>query len=60
MNKLREIRKSKKMSQNELSQKSGVSRQTISRIESGKDQCMAHTLLKLARALGESVDIFLP
>lgn len=52
-----EARKRRGMSQEALSKKSGVSRATIARLESGEDfDVMASTLLKIAKALGTSVD----
>lgn len=59
-NKLKEIRTSKKVSQAELAEKSGVSRQTIIAIENGtRVSVTTNTLVKLAKALGCSVeDIF--
>lgn len=58
---IREIREQQKMSQEELAQKSGVSRTTISNLENNTDRTtMISTLQKIARALGVSVDqIFL-
>lgn len=61
MNKLKEIREMQHMTQDELSEKSGVTRQTISSIE--KDDSYNPTfgtLKKLSDALGRSIaDIFL-
>ena len=52
-----EARKRRGMSQDALSKKSGVSRATIARLESGEDfDVMASTLLKIAKALGTTVD----
>lgn len=52
-----EARKRRGLSQEALSKKSGVSRATIARLESGEDfDVMASTLLKIAKALGTSVD----
>lgn len=58
---IKEIRELKKMSQEELAQKSGVSRTTISNLENDTDRTtMISTLQKIARALGVTVDqIFL-
>jgi len=58
---LKEVREQKKMSQDELSEKSGVSRQTISAIENNDDyQAKTGTLYALANALETTVDkIFL-
>lgn len=55
--KIREKRKEKNMTQEELSAKSGVSRTTISGLENGTVRATSSkTLLKLARALGVTVD----
>ena len=58
--KLKEARNKRNMSQQELSDKSGVSRVTIALIESGKTQdVLASTILKLANALDMSAgDVF--
>lgn len=58
---LKAIRREKKMSQEELSAKSGVSRVIIGRLESDKDFVTTTTTLRaLAAALDVSVcDIFL-
>ena len=54
---IREKRLEKKMSQEELSKASGVSRTTISNIESGVDKIvLSSTLKKLADALDTTVD----
>lgn len=56
-NKVKEYREKKNMTQLDLSQKSGVSRVTISQIESGvKRNTSSRTLLKLAKALGTTID----
>lgn len=54
---LKPVRLAKCMTQEELSQKSGVARQIIVDLESGKDDVntTTGTLLKLANALGVSV-----
>ena len=55
--KIEEARKRMGMSQAELAQKSGVSRTTISGLESGRvKNTTAETLLKIARALDVQVD----
>lgn len=57
--KIRQTRESKKMSQEDLSDRSGVSRQTISSLENGKLQSVrTGTLENLAKALDVSVRIF--
>ena len=54
---IREKRKELKMSQEELAEKSGVSRVTISGLENGTVRATTSTtLLKLARALETTVD----
>lgn len=55
--KIKELREARKMSQEELSEKSGVSRGTISALENGSARnTTSKTLLKLAQALNTSVD----
>ena len=60
--KIRAFRLALKMSQEELAKKSGVSRTTISGLESGNIKVTTtETLQKIARALDKKVsDIFLP
>lgn len=60
--KIKEYRIKLKMSQDELSNKSGVSRATISGLENGTiTVTTTSTLIKIADALGKRVsDIFLP
>ena len=56
-NKLKEAREAMKMTQEELSEKSGVSRATISGLENGNERStMSKTLLALAKALETTVD----
>ena len=56
-NRIKEIRKSKGMTQEELSERSGVSRVMISLLETDQERTTTTTtLLKLARALGVTVD----
>lgn len=59
---IKEFREQKKMSQEELSKKSGVSRSIISELETGKRIITTtDTLIKISEALEKSVkDIFLP
>lgn len=55
-NMIREIRKRKKLSQEELAEKSGVSRTIISGLESGRQEVTTTaTLKKIADALEYSV-----
>lgn len=54
---VREFRESLKMTQEELAEKSGVSRGTISAMENGTSkETTTKTLVRIARALGTSVD----
>lgn len=59
--KVKYFREKKKMTQEELSEKSGVSRAIISRLESGEEVVTTtETLIKIASALDRKVgDIFL-
>jgi len=53
---LREIREEVGLTQEKLAEKSGVSRVTISLIESGRVNCVkTDTLIKLADSLGKSI-----
>lgn len=55
--KLRDYRKQKNMTQEELSKRSGVSRKTICDLESGMEKnATSKTLLRIANALGATVD----
>ena len=55
--KIKEVRDARKMTQEELAEKSGVSRGTISALENGSVRTTTtKTLFKLAKALGTSVD----
>lgn len=55
--KIKEVREAQKMTQEELSNKSGVSRGTISALENGSVRTTTtKTLVKLSLALGVSVD----
>lgn len=54
---IKEIREKQKMTQEQLEQKSGISRQTISAIENGRaENVMVGTLLAIANALGMTID----
>lgn len=56
-NKIRELRKERGMTQEELAQKSGLSRQTIISIENGSNEnALTGTLAAIAEALGTTVD----
>lgn len=59
---VKELRKEKKMSQEELSAKSNVSRTTISSLENNNSNTvMMSTLIKIANALDTTVEkLFLP
>ena len=55
--KIKALREAKKMSQEELSEKSGISRGTISALENGSARnTTSKTLLALAKALDTTVD----
>lgn len=55
--KIKELREAMKMTQEELAEKSGVSRGTISALENGIDRTTtSKTLIKLAQALDTTVD----
>lgn len=60
--KIKEVRKSLKMSQEELAEKSGISRGTIVALEAGTERVTTtKTLVALAAAMNVSIDqIFLP
>ncbi|MBP3851272.1 MAG: helix-turn-helix transcriptional regulator [Erysipelotrichaceae bacterium] len=61
MNKIKEIRESLNMTQEELASKSGVSRDILSRLENNKDVNLTkNTMISIAKALKSEVfDIFL-
>lgn len=55
--KIKELREAMKMTQEELAEKSGVSRGTISALENGIDRTTtSKTLVKLAQALDTTLD----
>ena len=56
INKVKQYRKAALMTQLQLAERSGVSRQTISDIETGKHDPTISVALLLARALGVKVD----
>jgi len=55
-NRIKELRKSKKMSQDELAKVCGVSRQTINAIENNKYDPSLMLAFQLAEELGATVD----
>jgi transcriptional regulator with XRE-family HTH domain len=55
VDRLRELRRLRALSQDELSALSGVGRATISRIETGETGARGRTLRRLASALGVDV-----
>ncbi|MEG0309119.1 MAG: helix-turn-helix transcriptional regulator [Clostridium sp.] len=60
-NKIQELRKSKKITQEELAQMCGVSRQTIISLENGKYNpsiLLAHKIAKIFNCIIEDVFIF--
>lgn len=54
--KLRKLREKKALSLTDLAEKSGVSRVTIHRVETGKQKPMPRTIRKLAAALQVNVE----
>jgi DNA-binding XRE family transcriptional regulator len=54
---LRELREKEGITQEELSLKSGVARDAISKIEAGKRNVTLETLINLASAMGKRVQI---
>ena len=56
VNRVKQYRKAARMTQSQLAESSGVSRQTISDIEIGKHEPTITVALLLARALGVKVD----
>jgi len=52
MNKLKRLRGDKLLTQNQLAEKAGISRDTMNQVERGRQQPTYLTLCKLARALG--------
>lgn len=54
--KIKEIRKSYKMSGNELARKLGMSQQQVSRYESGKSSMTIDTIILIANALEISIN----
>ena len=56
MNKIREYRKHRKWTQDELAKRLGVERSAVAKWESGKSQPQAARLVALAEVFGCSVD----
>ena len=54
--KIKEVRESIGMTQEELAEESGVSRGTISALENGNPITTSKTLVKLAKAMKVSID----
>lgn len=55
--KIKEMREAKSMTQEELAEKSGISRVTISGLENGTERnTMSKTLIKIAKALDVTID----
>lgn len=54
---IKDVREAQKMTQEELAEKSGVSRGTISALENGSERATStQTLLRIAKALNTSVE----
>ena len=60
INKIKEIRIKKKVSQMELSLRSNLSQSFIANLEKEKKQPSVHTLIKIANALEVNPQIFFP
>lgn len=56
MERLKELRKLRALSQQELAEAAGIGRATLSRIERGETGAHGRTLRRLAEALGVSVE----
>lgn len=56
MNNLRKIRKAKEMTQQQLAEKVGIKRESISNVESGKNNFCLPNAQKIANALGVTLD----
>ena len=56
MQRLKQLRKLRALSQQELAEASGVGRVTLSRIERGETGAHGRTLRRLAKALGVGVE----
>lgn len=54
--KIKELREKRNMTQEELAEKSGVSRTIISFLENGNPNTTSKTLVNIARALDVSID----
>lgn len=59
-NRIREIRKKQKVTQNELSKETKIAQSELSLIENGLKTCNVETAKKIARALGFSVEHIWP
>lgn len=53
---LKAIRTKKGLTINELAEKSGITRATISALENGRNSCLISTILNLAKALDVTAD----
>lgn len=56
---IRRFRKRDGMTQDQLAEKAGINQKQISKIESGRIQARLSTYLRIANALGVSIDHFL-
>ena len=56
---IRRFRKKEGMTQEQLAEKAGIDQKQISKIESGRVQAKLSTYLRIANALGVSIDHFL-
>jgi transcriptional regulator with XRE-family HTH domain len=56
---IREIRETKKLTQDQLAEKSGISKSFLSEVENGKRNVSSEYLLRIANVLGASIDFLL-
>lgn len=56
---IRQVRERRRLTQDQLAEKAGVSKSFLSEVENDKRNAGGETLLKLANALGASIDFFL-
>jgi|SRR5579863_9265593 len=56
---IREIREAKKLTQDQLAEKSGISKSFLSEVENGKRNLSSDYLLRIANVLGASIDFLL-
>lgn len=57
---IRKLRRQKNITQDKISELTGISRSSLSNIESGKHQCSLHNLYVIFNALEEPLQLHLP